>query len=288
MDNSSVIYSSVIQFHFRRLCGFSQRSVVSSTIFIGVLLVMTAKAFAADMSAPTVEESRSMPVYCQVKLFQEGTPAAGIWYSNYPDGFGHIHHYCYGLAYLNRSYGSMPKSDKIYLRNNAVGQMDYVIGHAQPSFKLLSDVYYSRGQTLLLLNRKAEAMDNLNRSLKIDPTQMRPYLLLADAYVQVNQKIRALETVTEGLRYAPKSKGLLRRYKELGGKEPFPEPINKPEPQVEQEPQEKSTDNNTSVKPVDPPQVETQPASELPSAPNPNVVEPKIGSPANPYCRFCP
>jgi hypothetical protein len=69
------------------------------------------------------------------------------------------------------------------------------------------------------LQRAKAQFDYIEKPLKPD------FTMGADLHVTTNSPARALETVTEGLCHVPDSKALQRRYLELGGKKPFPEPI---------------------------------------------------------------
>jgi hypothetical protein len=107
--------------------------------------------------------------------------------------------------------------------------------------------------------------------------------MLADFYSGIKQPAKALEIITEGLRHNPDTKSLQRRYTELGGELPYPAPIE-PTPAVEAEaakPEEPPTPTPNSVEPAASP-------TTVPPAPVEPTAEPQIGSPTNPYCRFCP
>jgi|GEM_PF-983932 len=259
---------------------WASKAFTAMLTLITIAIVSPARAW--DTSLPSEDETRRMPAYCHVKMFEDGTPAAGAWYRDYPDGFSHIHHFCYGMGFLNRSFAPMSAHDKTSLLNAAVGQMEYVIGHAGPNFKLLADVFYYRGQALDLLGRTSESVDNLNSSLRIDPESPRAYVLLSRVLEKASQKDTALETATEGLRHAPQSKGLQRRYTELGGKLPYPDPIQSAPQEADRarvpaEIEEGPSSNAAAETPV------AAPAA----APTTESVE-KLGKDGNPYCRFCP
>lgn len=54
------------------------------------------------------------------------------------ESFLHIHHYCYGLNFMNKArFESDPKDKKYYL-DNAINNFDYVITRWNPQFQLTS------------------------------------------------------------------------------------------------------------------------------------------------------
>ena len=119
-------------------------------------------------------------------------------------------------------------------------------------------------------------------AIRGNPGFDQAYAELADIQAHDEKPGEALKTVTEGLRHVPGSKPLKRRYTELGGKLPYPEPIA-PAPA---EPQAAQPDEVASPGPASPAEPAVGgPVEATAVAP---VAQPKIGSPDNPYCRFCP
>ena len=124
---------------------------------------------------------------------------------------------------------------------------------------------------------------------------VKAYTLTSDIHVKLNQKNEALTVVTEGLRHVPDSRALQRLYKERGGKLPYPEPIARAA-EVPAAPDQTPREGEPAAgegKPKD--TVQLAPASPAPDAAaggGPADAQapatPKIGSPTNPWCRFCP
>jgi tetratricopeptide (TPR) repeat protein len=239
-------------------------------------------AAATDLSfRPNDAEMARLPLYCQVKF--NASPQSAEWKgwrdrigSNYID----LHHFCAGINFVNRYWGARTAKDRSFYLQNALNNFDYMVKAEKPDFTLSAELYSDRGEVFKLMRRPAEAVKEFNHALSIDPRFVKSYLQLAELNVAGKSPARALEVVTEGLRRVPDSTALQRRYLELGGKKPFPEPIAaKPEPQP----------------------VATAPAAEMATEPAPAVAaspqsepvaatesQPKIGTPKNPYCRFCP
>ncbi|MDP1928335.1 MAG: hypothetical protein Q8K62_07485 [Thiobacillus sp.] len=177
--------------------------------------------------------------------------------------------------------------DRVGTLNAAMGDFNYVLKYTQVDFYLRPEILMNRGITLSMQHKDGEAMGDLLKAIQINPKLPRAYVTLADMYEKQKNRSKALETVTAGLRHNPDTKSLQRRYTELGGKLPYPAPAQAaaaetptaqttaaPAPAVTQ-PAESGTATAPGATPATAPAVEP-------------TVAPKIGSPKNPYCRFCP
>lgn len=253
---------------------------------IGVMLVggmLAAPSLAARWSRPTDMELRLLPPYCTAKLknlpggAQAYAATVGAQYTN-------IHHYCNGLAFLNRYYRApMSAEGRSYLAF-AVNEFDYMVDHLFPDSPLAPQIYLSRGTALALSKRYPEAARDMAKAVALNPKFAQGYQALADLYSDQHQQAKALETVTDGLRQLPDDPNLKRRYRELGGKLPYPEPAT---PSVAASPPSKAAPPETAAKNDEPaPDAEEteQEDEEKPA----DTAQPKIGSPTNPWCRFCP
>lgn len=247
--------------------------------------VLSTPLAATDLSfQPNEVEMLRMPAYCQVKW--RSPPSSPEWKgwrdrigSNYLD----IHHYCAGLNYVNRYWAAKNKKDRSYYLENAMNNFDYMVRAEKPDFALRSELYSSRGEVFKLQGRTGEAERDFRHAIELDPKLTRPYLQLIDLYEGRKQRKQALEVAKLGVRHNPDSKAMQRRYLELGGSQPFPEPFvpaitaPEPTPQVSAESAQAATSETADVEPV-------APATPEPAA----VTPPPTGSPTNPYCRFCP
>ena len=246
---------------------------------IGILFSGAAMAFAPPV--PDGAELATLPPYCKVKANHTTGAENMMWSDKFgADNWIHMHHYCYGLNYLiNRYYKERTKEDKSFMLSEAVNNFDYVIEHTKPGFILLPEVHYNRGKALRLLGRAPEALSDWLEAIRLNPMYVPGYLTIADYYVELKQRGKALQTVSEGLRYVPASTGLQQRYQELGGKLPFPEPYQRPAEQkavaeIKAATDAPATENATP----DTKETETLKPAES---------KPAIGMPGNPYCRFC-
>lgn len=166
-----------------------------------------------------------------------------------PDaGWGHTHHWCDCVRFRHRALKAIGnKAAVTHNLNEAIGGCDYVISHVSPGSRILPKVHVDKGRALKLRGDDGAATLEFQRALALNPREVNAYSELSLLQEARGQKSAARETATLGLRHNPDSKLLQKRYLELGGKEPFPEPIASivPEPAkklTEQPSQEKLPD----------------------------------------------
>jgi len=196
-----------------------------------------------------------------------------------------MHHYCDGLRFLDRAYALMGNKRQMgYNLNIAIDNLNYVLNATQKNYAMRGEVHVAKARALKLMGRKAEAVAELGKALEYEFDSPDVYQTLADHFHETGNKQKALEMATEGLKRNPDSKGLKRRYTEFGGKLPYPEAVEKSKPV------EASKEETTPVvKPEAAPAAGGAPSqATAPTEPAPQIEPPKIGSPNNPYCRFCP
>lgn len=256
-------------------------TIKESGLFLVLAWLALTQPVAADW-APSKVEMGALPPYCAAR-FDEKSEAFKNWRATMGSDFIHIHHYCAGLNFLNRARGMASTGGRQDTLGAVVREFDYVLSHASPGFYMRPEIMMNRGIALSMMKRNGEAASNLLKAIELDAKQPRAYMALADLYDGMKNRGKALETVTDGLRHNPGTKSLQRRYTELGGKLPYPAPIDPAtaeaklvKPDVAVAPTPANPDAPTSETPAIVP-----PAAE-PADP------PKIGSPKNPYCRFCP
>ena len=253
-------------------------------LVLGAVLMMVQSA-QADWR-PSKAEMAALPPYCAVRF--DGSPTEyKIWKTTMGGDFVHVHHYCAGLNFVNRARGmTSANKDRLGTLSAAVRNFDYILTHTHPGFSLRPEAMMNRGIALSMLPQKqGEAIGNLHKAIEMNPKLPHAYLTLADMYDKLKNYSKALETAAEGLRHNPDTRSLQRRYTELGGKLPYPAPI---EPALVEAqaaiPDEVAVPTHSPTSPAE--STVSMPATEIPAA-DP-IVPPKIGSPQNPYCRFCP
>lgn len=252
----------------------------------GLLGVNQASAV-AGYSATTAELSL-LPPFCQAKL---GTnPAAHQLYSGKvgPDWL-HIHHYCVGLNFTNRykrSFGN--KGDQQFYLQSALSEFEYMFTHSSPTFWMRPEMHVQKGKLLASAKRTVEAVNEFEMALKDNPKYLEAHVALSDLYKNTGQPSKSITALEQALQLAPNNKALQRRYNELTGKvftPPLPTTVEQTAPTP---PTPIPVEQAAAVSGVDSTTTQPVPASSPVPTSSPVVVPEKIGTPSNPYCRFCP
>lgn len=222
---------------------------------------------------------------------QQKTP-----YPQHPESYFHFHHFCSAMRAMDRFYKARKKQDSDYAIGLVRGEVGYVISHVAPDHFLMPEVYAFRGKAEYLGKKYQEAMVSLTKALQLDPNHVGAYMTLADLYLDTNQKGKVVEAIQAGLTVEPGNKGLRRRAKEHG--------VAIPELPVEAvKPVEPGKPESTTVQPETPAAV-TESVNQDEPSPVPKTTEleksdsqkasdqtapppARIGSPHNPWCRFC-
>lgn len=260
------------------------------------LIFLAERAISLAQAAPeflvTKEELSMMPPYCTAlygKYHGEPPPQDHPLRDTIP-ACPSVHHYCDALKSIIRADRSW--RDK-YLVTGELQQVDQSLRsvieewkQAAPNCALYPEAYTNLGKTIVRRSRyglanAADAVSSFESAIRKNPNYEPAYLGLADLFIQFNNKNDALAALERGLQQVPNSRMLAKRYQKLGGKPetlqsnaPSPDqnvidPVPEQEPAARQEP-----------KPA-PPATKQEPASQ-------KVQETqKIGSPTNPWCRFC-
>ena len=260
-------------------------------IFVAALCLYAASAGAQNYNGTTEAELAVLPTYCVEKLRGSGCDwsCSQKWLPSLGPIIYHLHHYCFALVALGRHYRSGNPVDRGFFLQEAEDNINYMTRITDPAVEnsaLMPEIYLTKGKVLTLEHRDAEAANAFLHAIQLKPDYADPYAAMADFYIRIENKQDALRILQEGLHQIPTSKSLARRYQELGGKLPLPDAgpavtaISKPEPQspVPAETEEKVEEPN----PTTTPQTSSpEQASRRESPPE------KIGSPSNPWCRFC-
>ena len=93
------------------------------------LIGIGATAHAGKPQDLTDAEWALLPSYCPYTMSNPGHTPENIrkWEPMIGPGFFHLHHYCWGLATLNRANrAAIPRDQKGYKRHEALGDLWYV------------------------------------------------------------------------------------------------------------------------------------------------------------------
>lgn len=263
-----------------------------------VLPFMSSTANAIEPFAVTPGELALMPPYCQAKYgVDRGNRAiSDKWRGIYGDqNWMNMHHYCDALKYIVRANRSLSnKANLKYDLVQAAKGIEHLLKAEQtPDWILRPEAEVHLGNIYLRLSQMGQgsegrAVQAFEQAIAIGPDYAPAYSALSDYYADRKLGQKALNVAEEGLKHVPDSKPLLRRFKALGGKTPPPplaivQPVAPNEstdsPVKQTQPQSGDAPGAAADTPA-PPSPQAQPDEEVPPA--------HIGSPTNPWCRFCP
>jgi tetratricopeptide (TPR) repeat protein len=251
------------------------------------LMAMSGPAYAWDV---TPGEFAMLPPYCDAKMNGKSQEAINYWRAQLGhDNWIHMHHYCGGLNDMNRYYRQDAKGRRESLRR-VVWEMTYMLDHTKPDFYMRADMHYYRGKAHQLSGRNGEALTDLVKALELRPDMPLASIELAELYKKLGKKGSALDALKTALEKNPSHKGLRRTYQEMGGDlAAIPEtPKVDVAPAASLEAAQKP--ESAQAKDADPAPANAGVPASGTAAPTgtEQAAEPKIGSPTNPYCRFCP
>lgn len=156
-------------------------------------------------------ELNLLPPYCQARLGDDKS-AQARWEQILGAGnFLHVHHYCFGIAFDQRSLMlTNAKERKLELRR-ALTNYDYVLERWGPDCVLLPEVHLRKGKLLERMDRSAESVAHYRKAIALKRDWPPAYAALSDLHKKQGERVRAREVLAEGLENAPKSKMLRRR-----------------------------------------------------------------------------
>lgn len=200
---------------------------------------------------------------------------------------GWFHHYCWGKLGKLRYFSAKTQDQKNFQIRRWRNNMEFIVNWTsqhQIDWPYIHLIYKEIAESYLYEKNYLKAIGEAEIALKKNPEYAGTYVLIADAYTEIKNRSKALEYVTDGLQYNPDSKALQRRYRTLGGKMPYPDPITR-----------NTLDADTpATKPTSSPPASTDTAS-APGVQAPQQdqgssddVQSKKQPDDNPYCRFCP
>lgn len=206
-------------------------------VLVACLLAGPLLAGAAEPFAPTAAELAMLPPFCADRL-QKGSSGVGVASAEQLGraNYLHIHHYCFAVNFVNRARRTVDRKDRLYQLGLARSNYQYVVKATEPRFWMRPQIYVELGRVHVQLKETAEASRLFNEAIAFNPAYEPAYLALIDLIRDGGRGKDAMEVATAGLRHIPDSAPLKKLYRELGGKEPFPEPIAKAAPPPETTP----------------------------------------------------
>lgn len=247
------------------------KRIVSPVLAAWLLAALPA---AAQNSAYTPADVAQLPPHCLAKLKFDPRYTEAAFAPRFGEYWIHLHHYCHGLKWVNRARTSADRRARMGNLGMAKGEYQYAARAAGAGFWMRPQIYVELGQVHVGLGELSEAVRLFTEVIGFSPTYVAAYLGLIEAHRKAGSTQAALEAATAGLRQVPESQPLQKAYLELGGRQPFPEPLRQAEPQA--------------PRPLAGETAATEPAERL-GAPDPVAGDgSETTAPSTRGCRFCP
>lgn len=102
---------------------------------------------------PTDAELAMLPPYCHARLRQDAE-AKKLWNQRMGMGkFIHVHHYCFGLNFMQRAKFKFDKKQRKDLLRQAIGEFDYVLDRWPANFPLTNEAKNNKMQAEIMLRQ---------------------------------------------------------------------------------------------------------------------------------------
>lgn len=160
-----------------------------------------------------------LPPYCKA-FFKPDPPNEWDRWSKRVSGIGGIHHFCAAMHSYNHSLhfpsNEEERTYKLFMLKTVLNEVKYVEEHStNKRHALFPAIYLLKAKAYAELGKTSDALVYFNKSITGNKKFVRGYLALAKYYKKLGNKKKAIETVEQGLKYKPSSKGLNRLKKEL-------------------------------------------------------------------------
>lgn len=174
-------------------------------------------SYASDMLTSRAKgpELEMLPEHCQVR-FKYGISSREYskWKEILGQDFLHVHHYCDGLTFLIRAR-KRDEYQKFYL-GSAESNFKYTLKNLiNPKYILLPEIYYQLGIVMKEKGEVDKAISYANKSIQAKKDYLKPYLLLFDTYIKLNDLENAEKTILMAKGLFPRSRAIKRRLKKL-------------------------------------------------------------------------
>lgn len=197
-----------------------QRSTVSR--LLSVVVIVVAGLWAPQSMAQQWGATPQEQAMCRQMIPRPVNPS--------PD-WGHMHHFCDCIRFRHRAMASMGDRNRFKFNiTEAIGGCDYVLRKASSGFAMRPHIHVEKGRALLLGGDKLAAEQEFRRALQMNPAVVPAYVELAQLLHATGRASDALDILGRGLRHNPKNRQLQKTYLDMGGKEPFPEPLQSSKP----------------------------------------------------------
>lgn len=167
-------------------------------------ILFSVTAVAEEPYSFSESEAKQLPPFClgmSIGNFQDN---AKHLKRNIKAPGEHTQHFCHGMKSIIRNE---------YL--TAVQEFEYVQEHSTSQHELLDSTSLYKAEALGKLGKNALAISEYNKAIQLNNKYHQAYAKLADFYLILGMKQDALDTINNGLKYSPNSKGLNKRLYKL-------------------------------------------------------------------------
>jgi tetratricopeptide (TPR) repeat protein len=191
-------------------------------LFLFFFGIFNSAAALADQVANAMELA-ALPTFCRgtqlIRNISHDPVPIESYVKRFGEGYRHLHHYCWALNAENKTYNMLDKELKKSKLTYALGDIDYVLARVQPTFVFLPEIYTGKARILFKLDRAAEAVEALNKALRLRPDYSPASLQLSSYFEKKGDKTMAINVLKQGIDNSKQPKQaapLYKRLKKLG------------------------------------------------------------------------
>ena len=187
-------------------------------LLCGLLEAATAQAF--EMSK---EEYQLLPAYCHSQgnvepKFHNRDASEAKWSARLGQDFLHIHHYCWGMVSIARSYrAGLPAGKRAFYLGRAIDDISFSLNRASPDLVLLPEMYTRIGEAFLGIRDDKNAEAAFRKAMEANPAYWPPYVWWSQRLLTQGKTREALVLAEEGRKNAPGSKALDKLIEDIRG-----------------------------------------------------------------------
>lgn len=128
------------------------RRFVLASVFLALMALVLQGALAQTRKphGPDASEIALLPVYCQAK-FSKDRNTQRLWAQRMGEGWIDLHHYCYGLNFINRANMEFQKSERTFNLVQARAEFDYVLRNWSANYPLRAEAESNKAMVEMLL-----------------------------------------------------------------------------------------------------------------------------------------
>lgn len=200
---------------------FLRRTLAEAVLAIGIICFGT-PTYGQNLGGISEKELTMLPEYChytpgwrdQLPFARSNPTRAAQLDGILGTTYSHLHHYCKGLAFVNRAnYSFQQKGENAPRRllTLALAEFQYVIDRSDRNFILLPEILSKKGQNLIRLGKSLQGLDELKKAIELKPDYWPPYAYISDYYMTNKDYGNARTWLEKALSIDPQSTMLRER-----------------------------------------------------------------------------